>query len=85
VTLTLDTRDCVGCGVCVARCPSKIFELCNDKSFMSVRRLADCTLCKECEIFCPVRVIHMTVEGTEEGAAGRPADAKTEPESQGLP
>ena len=85
VTLTLDTRDCVGCGVCVARCPSKIFELCDDKSFMSVRRLADCTLCKECEICCPVRVIHVTVEGTEEGAAGRPADAKTEPESQGLP
>jgi len=62
VTLSVNNRDCVGCGVCLARCQPKIFEMCNDKSLISVRRLAACTLCRECQTYCPIGVIQVNVE-----------------------
>lgn len=62
VTLAIDGRDCVGCGVCLAKCQPKIFEMCNDKSFINVRRLAACVLCGECAAACPVHVIRLDVE-----------------------
>ena len=62
VTLSVSNRDCVGCGVCLARCQPKIFEMCNDKSLISVRRLAACTLCRECQTYCPIGVIQVNVE-----------------------
>jgi len=74
-TLSVSTRDCVGCGVCIARCRPKIFEMCNDKSFISLRRLADCTLCRECEASCPVRVIRLTVEPGAEAPQASSADS----------
>jgi Fe-S-cluster-containing hydrogenase component 2 len=61
----------VGCGVCLARCQPKIFEMCNDKSFISIRRLAACTLCRECQTYCPIGVIQVNVEN-----AGQPAGAE---------
>ena len=72
VTLSVNTRDCVGCGVCLARCQPKIFELCNDKSFISVRRLAACVLCRECETYCPIHVVHLNVEPTDQAAVKTP-------------
>jgi len=65
VTVSINTRDCVGCGVCIARCQPKIFEMCNDKSMIKAQRLAACTVCRECEMYCPVRVIR--VEGGDDG------------------
>jgi glucoamylase len=62
VTLSVNARDCVGCGVCLARCQPKIFEMCNDKSLISVRRLAACTLCRECQTYCPISAIQVNVE-----------------------
>jgi NAD-dependent dihydropyrimidine dehydrogenase PreA subunit len=35
--------------------------MCNDKSFISTSRLASCTLCRECETYCPIRVIKLDV------------------------
>jgi len=61
ITLSINERDCVGCGVCLARCQPKIFEMCNDKSFISTSRIASCTLCRECETYCPIRVIRLEV------------------------
>ena len=62
VSLAVNARDCVGCGVCLARCQPKIFEMCNDKSLISVRRLAACTLCRECQTYCPIGAIQVNVE-----------------------
>jgi len=70
ITLSVDSRDCVGCGVCLARCQPKIFEMCNDKSFISVKRLASCVLCRECEANCPIRVIRLDIQPAED--AGKP-------------
>ncbi len=75
VTLAVNTRDCVGCGVCIARCQAKIFQICNDKSFVSLSRLAACTLCRECETCCPIRIITVHVEPTKESPAPTPTDA----------
>ena len=80
ITLSVNSRDCVGCGVCLARCQPKIFEMCNDKSFISVRRLAACTLCRECQVYCPIGVIQVNVEnagqptGAEKGASSGKQD-----------
>jgi GH15 family glucan-1,4-alpha-glucosidase/ferredoxin len=62
VTLSINPRECVGCGVCLARCQPKIFEMCNDKSYINLRRLAACVMCRECETHCPIRVVHLSVE-----------------------
>jgi GH15 family glucan-1,4-alpha-glucosidase/ferredoxin len=75
VTLKINSRDCIGCGVCIARCHPKIFEMCNDKSFVNVQRLATCTLCRECVQYCPVNVISLTVESRGAEAEAAPAAA----------
>ncbi len=77
VTVSVNTRDCVGCGVCVAKCRPKIFEMCNDKSYLNLQRLATCTLCRECEIHCPIRVISVTVEPVDAAPAAEAEEPKT--------
>ena len=77
VTLSINTRDCVGCGVCIARCQAKVFEMCNDKSLISVERLGACTLCRECEVYCPIRVISLAVEPARGGDAPAPPTQHT--------
>jgi len=59
VTLSVSTRDCVGCGVCQARCEVGVFRICNDKSYLSTRRLQDCVLCRECATYCPLGAIRL--------------------------
>ena len=72
VNLSVNTRDCLGCGVCLARCQPKIFEMCNDKSFINVRRLAACTLCRECETYCPIQIVHLNVGPVDKAAEVKP-------------
>ena len=79
VTLSVNVRDCVGCGVCLARCQPGIFEMCNDKSYLAGSRLGSCLLCRECVTYCPVGAIRIdtapaeTAVGAETGAGdGKP-------------
>jgi ferredoxin len=58
-TLSVSARDCVGCGVCLARCQARVFEMCNDKSFISTNRLQGCVLCRECVTCCPLGAIRL--------------------------
>ena len=83
ITLSVNTRDCVGCGVCLARCQPKIFEMCNDKSFISVRRLAACTLCRECQVYCPIGVIQVNVENARHQAGRAGAEKGASSSQQG--
>jgi len=77
VTLSVNTRDCLGCGVCLARCQPKVFEMCNDKSYINVRRLATCVLCRECVTYCPIGAIHVEIDTAADTAADT-AEAHTE-------
>lgn len=69
ITLSVNTRDCLGCGVCLARCQPKVFQMCNDKSYISIRRLAACVLCRECVTYCPIGAIQIETEPAENPAA----------------
>ncbi len=74
ITLSVDTRDCVGCGVCVAQCPEGVFELCNDKAFINQDRLPECRLCRACAKACPIHVIRVEDE-LEAAPASAPSDS----------
>ena len=90
VTVSVNTRDCVGCGVCIARCQPKVFQMSNDKSYINAARLEACRLCRECVTYCPLGAIHVETAPAEadpaapaetRAAAAAPAesDAATEP------
>ena len=49
-------RWCKGCGLCIAFCPSGVFEA-DDKSHPHVRFPERCTGCEWCVDFCPVDCI----------------------------
>ena len=82
ITLSVNTRDCLGCGVCLARCQPKVFQMCNDKSYISIRRLAACVLCRECVTYCPIGAIQINVEPGDDNegdsAEGNITDANTQ-------
>ncbi len=49
--VTVDEKTCIGCGACVAICPS-IFKMKNSKSI--VKKLEGAPCAKEAEEACPV-------------------------------
>jgi len=68
--ITVNTRLCKGCGLCITACPKKLLELdggcINDKGY-NVMRITDesaCSLCANCAITCPDAAI--TLEKIEE-------------------
>jgi len=83
VTLSVAIRDCVGCGVCLARCPAGIFQMCNDKSYISAGRLGSCALCRECVTSCPLGAIHLeSVPAETPVSAGSDADGEGKREGE---
>ncbi|HOC81759.1 MAG: Ferredoxin-2 [Synergistetes bacterium ADurb.Bin155] len=63
--VTVDPRWCKGCGLCLAVCPTKVFDF--DEGLKSVpTRMEDCIGCKQCENICPDLAI--TVEGSADNA-----------------
>ena len=78
VALSVSVRDCVGCGMCLARCPAGVFEMCNDKSFISRDRLRDCGLCGACVTSCPLGAIRMAAMPAEQPvSAGADGEGET--------
>ena len=48
---------CIGCGTCVATCPTDVFRL-NEKTGKSeIRYRQDCQVCHLCQMYCPVDAI----------------------------
>ena len=54
---TINTEECVGCGVCVNNCPGNVLEIID--SYAAVVRPEDCIDCYECENMCPMHAIAM--------------------------
>lgn len=57
--LKIDPRQCVGCGLCAARCPVKNIEV----SQGCARPLGNCALCYRCVNLCPKKAIVLFGKG----------------------
>jgi ferredoxin len=64
-TLSIDTRDCIGCDVCVAHCERGVLRMIDGKALVDLRNLNQCDLDGECVDVCPTRVVRLLVEPME--------------------
>jgi glucoamylase len=62
VTLAIDTRDCIGCDVCVAHCDRGVLRMLDGKAMVDLRHLDQCDLDGECVEVCPTDVVSLFVE-----------------------
>ncbi|HEY8666480.1 MAG TPA: glycoside hydrolase family 15 protein [Tepidisphaeraceae bacterium] len=84
-TLAIDTRDCIGCEVCVAHCHQDVLKMVDGKALIDLKNLNKCDLDGECVEVCPTDVVTLLVQGVEQGEAparveipGPSADAPAE-------
>lgn len=65
----IDTNACIGCGECIAACPTHALAQRNDKA--ALVHPEACTYCNACESICPTYAIelpYLVVKlGTAEG------------------
>jgi 2-oxoglutarate ferredoxin oxidoreductase subunit delta len=50
--VVVDLELCKACGICIALCPTKVFDA-DDGGRAVAARLEDCTVCRLCEWHCP--------------------------------
>jgi len=53
---------CIGCGTCVATCPTDVFRINKKNGKAEIRYPADCQICHLCRMYCPVDAITITPE-----------------------
>jgi ferredoxin len=66
--LAIDTRDCIGCDVCVAHCNQGVLKMVDGKALVDLRHLNKCDLDGECVEVCPTKVVSLTIVPVEEEA-----------------
>ncbi len=71
-TLAIDTRDCIGCEICVAHCTQDVLKMVDGKALVDLRHLNRCDLDGACVEVCPTDVVTLVVEPIEPPA---PEDA----------
>src|SRR5205823_15119459 len=74
-TLSIDTRDCIGCDVCVAHCDQGVLKMVDGKALVDLRHLNKCDLDGECVEVCPTDVVSLILHPIEKTQADqlRPA------------
>jgi len=60
IELVSETR-CVACDVCVAICPTNVFDAVPD-GVPVIARQADCQTCFMCELYCPTDALFVSPE-----------------------
>jgi len=60
-TLAIDTRDCIGCEVCVAHCERGVLTMIDGKAMIDLRHLNQCDLNGQCVEVCPTDVVTLRV------------------------
>jgi oligosaccharide amylase len=75
VTLSVDTRDCIGCDVCVSHCSKGVLRMVDGKAMVDLRHLNDCDLDGHCVEVCPTNVVSLLVERLEPAAELTSAEA----------
>lgn len=75
VTLAIDTRDCIGCDVCVGHCDRDVLRMIDGKAMVDLRNLNACDLDGHCVDVCPTKVISLKVVSVEPSPELTPAEA----------
>jgi oligosaccharide amylase len=65
-TLSIDTRDCIGCEVCVAHCDRGVLKMIDGKALIDLRYLNKCDLDGECVEVCPTDVVSLKIQPGEQ-------------------
>lgn len=58
VTLQLDRKKCIGCGMCISVCPHRVLRLENGKA--EIVDIDGCMECGACAMNCPVEAVSVT-------------------------
>jgi ferredoxin len=73
VTLAIDTRDCIGCDVCVVHCDRGVLKMVDGKALIDLRHLNQCDMDGVCVEVCPTDVVTLLVQPID-NKADEPAD-----------
>ncbi|MBV8781875.1 MAG: hypothetical protein JO353_10795, partial [Phycisphaerae bacterium] len=65
-TLAIDTRDCIGCEVCIAHCDKGVLQPVDGKALIDLRMLNKCDMDGECVEVCPTDVVTLTIVSAEQ-------------------
>ena len=74
VVVSIDSKWCKGCGICVAFCPKKTLELDQKDKAVQVRP-DDCIRCGMCALYCPDLAV--IVDMPREKGKGAQQEAQT--------
>lgn len=80
----VDPARCTGCNICVAVCPTRVFDAVavsdsNPAGAPAIARQSDCQTCFMCELYCPVDALYVAPQTvpvaalTDPGSAAEPA------------
>lgn len=64
-TLRIDTRDCIGCGVCVTACSREVLFSHKGKAHIDLRHVGRCDADGACVEACPTGVVRLTPAGVK--------------------
>ena len=59
---SIDTRDCIGCDVCVAHCDKGVLRMVDGKAMVDLRNLNQCDMDGECVEVCPTNVVELLIQ-----------------------
>jgi GH15 family glucan-1,4-alpha-glucosidase/ferredoxin len=63
--LSINTVDCIGCGMCVAKCPQKVLRQVDGKAMIDLTNLDRCDINGECVRTCPTQVVKIEARPVE--------------------
>jgi oligosaccharide amylase len=64
--LSIDTADCIGCGMCIAKCPNNVLKQVDGKAMIDLQKLDHCDLNGECVRTCPTKVVKIETRDLDE-------------------
>ena len=76
ISLSIDTRDCIGCEVCVAHCDRGVLRMIDGKAMIDLRNLNKCDLDGECVEVCPTNVVELLIQPVDPPAELTPDEKK---------
>ncbi|HQY88643.1 MAG TPA: glycoside hydrolase family 15 protein, partial [Tepidisphaeraceae bacterium] len=63
--LQIDQNECVGCGMCIAKCPSKVLKQVDGKAMIDLTMVNQCDTNAECVRTCPTGAVKLDTKPIE--------------------